>query len=527
MATTGIFKLLPPGKGEAIPLPQGRHLAGSGPGVAVRLEGPLVEAEHLVFTVTRDRVFCQARAAGIRFQVNGAPTVSQVLAPGDELEVGGLTFTLRRTEGEAPRPELESGEIVHPRAKQATLSAEYRRARTGGSPVELLGQLDVMYRLARLVGSVTDRQQFAEDLLDLILEVLPVDRAVLVSFEGCEGGHRLEASRPPSSVQAHNAPSETVLGQVRERGCAMITSDAQHDIRLKHSASISALSLRRVICAPLGRGAEPCGALYADGRGDGEPLRADHLALLESIASHAEVALERARLYHSLQERELHTHLLVHDMKNPMASIQGGLELLNHALGEDAPPPQARTLRLVRQAAEQLNGYISDIMDVAQLEERLLRPVRVEQPLEELLEELRRRWEPSLTFHRRTLGLSSTPNASFPLDPRLINRVLDNLVENALHYAPHGSDIAVRLTTGEGGLRISVLDGGQGVPEAARQRIFDKFGRAAQTRSGGRGLGLYFCRLAVEAHGGQIWVAGIPGANRFEVQLPPTEARDG
>jgi len=485
-----------------------------------------MEPEHLVFTVTGDRVFCQARAAGLRFQVNGEPAVSQILTPGDQLEVGGLTYTLRKSMAENDRSEAESEQIVHPRASQATLTAEYQRARSGGSPAELLGQLDVMYRLARLVGSVTDRQQFAEELLDLILEVLPVDRAVLVSFEGCTKGHQLEVCRPPASVHEHNAPSETVLGQVREQGCAMITSDALHDSRLKGSKSISALAIRRVICAPLVRDDHPCGALYADGRGDGEPLRADHLILLESIASHAEVALERSRLYHSLQERELHTHLLVHDMKNPMASIQGGLELLEYGLGADKSAPQTRTLQLLRQASKQLNGYISDIMDVAQLEERLLRPVRQEQALGELLDQLRVRWEPSLTFHQGTLSLTSTPGARFSLDPRLFNRVLDNLVENALHYSPSDGEVLVDLASDAAGLRVTVQDSGQGVPNEARERIFEKFGRAAGARAGGRGLGLYFCRLAVEAHGGRIWVEGSPGANRLVALLPCAHSPD-
>ena len=525
LSDKALFELLPSGGDEAIPLPQGRHLAGNGAGVAIHLSGDQVADEHLVFTVTGDRVFCQVRGAGLGFRVNGGAVTNQVLKPGDELEVSGQSYKLCQVLED--RKEWESGEIIHPRAAQTTLTEEYERARLEGSHAELRGQLDVMYRLARLVGSVTDRQQFAEDLLDLVLEVLPVDRAVLVHFGQGGGEADMEASRPPASAHLLYPPSETVLKQVREHGCAMISSDAMHDVRLQGSKSISALGLRRVICAPLVRDEKPWGALYADGQGDGEPLRQDHLALLESIASHAEVALERSLLYHRLQERELHTHLLVHDMKNPMASIQGGIQFMEATLPQEIAAGQVRTLQLINQAADQLDGYISDIMDVAQLEERLLRPLLLEQDLMGLLEQLRQRWEPSLTFHHRALNLECTPGASFPLDPRLINRVLDNLVENALHYAPHGSDIAVRLTTGEGGLRISVLDGGQGVPEAARQRIFDKFGRAAQTRSGGRGLGLYFCRLAVEAHGGQIWVAGIPGANRFEVQLPPTEARDG
>lgn len=520
MSDKVLFELIPAGGGQAIPLARGRHLAGSGPDVAVILGGPQVADQHLVITVTGDRIFCQARAAQHSFRINGQECTSGALMPGDELELSGQTYELRPRQAEGKRPPSESGEIIHNRAAQTTLTSEYQRARLGGSPTELLGQMDVMYRLAKLVGSVTDRQQFAEDLLDLVLEVLPVDRAVLVRFGQDGAKTSLEASRPTGAAHSLYAVSETVLQKIHKDGCALITSDALHDHRLKGSQSISALSIRRVICAPLVRDERPWGALYADGRGDGEPLRGDHLALLESIASHAEVALERSSLYQSLQERELHTHLLVHDMKNPMASILGGLQLLEITMTPQAPETQVRTLRLINQAADQLNGYISDIMDVAQLEERLLRPRRQDQDLDGLLVQLRERWEPNLTFHDRPLTLTCTVGACFPMDPRLINRVLDNLVDNALHYAPRGSEIKLFLMAGERELRITVQDGGQGVPREARQRIFEKFGRAAKARSGGRGLGLYFCRLAVEAHGGSIHVEGEPGDNRFVVCLP-------
>jgi signal transduction histidine kinase len=109
-------------------------------------------------------------------------------------------------------------------------------------------------------------------------------------------------------------------------------------------------------------------------------------------------------------------------------------------------------------------------------------------------------------------------------DHDLLRRVLENLLDNALRYAPKGSRIAVSALAHEGEVELRVADEGQGVPADLREGIFERF---AQLESGqrsaprtGRGLGLTFCRLAVEAQGGRIYVEdGTPGAI-FCIRLP-------
>ncbi len=518
MAALDPFVLVAP-DGRRQALRKGRLVAGAGEESDVSLDGPGVGAAHLILTVTGDRVYCQAATPAITFLVNGQPTSSHVLQGEDSLQVADTTYRILQVAQE-PRP-AKTDEIVHPRAAQSTIHDEVQRALTSGVPYQLKQQLDVMYRLARLVESVTDRQRFTEGLLDLVLEVLPVDRAMMVTFPEGEAP-RVEQSRPLPSASPGFAPSATVLRRVSDSGVALITSDAPGDARLEGSESITALSIRRVICAPMRYGRDARGALYADGQGDGEVMTDAHLGLMESIASYAGVALERAALYRSLQERELHTHLLVHDMKNPLASIFSGLGLLEVTLPDHALQQAGGTLDLLRQAADQLDGYISDILDVAQLEAGLLRLRLQHQDLAGLLEALSRRWAPALSFHGRALEiqLEAGPGERFSLDERLVSRVLDNLVANAVNHTPAGTPITVRAAPGDEGLEVQVRDQGDGVPEEARERIFEKFGRAAGAPSGGKGLGLYFCRLVAEAHGGRLHVEGAAGDNRFVLFIP-------
>jgi signal transduction histidine kinase len=105
-------------------------------------------------------------------------------------------------------------------------------------------------------------------------------------------------------------------------------------------------------------------------------------------------------------------------------------------------------------------------------------------------------------------------------DPELLRRVLENLVENAIRYAPEGSAVEVAARLADGGVEVAVADGGAGVPVAARAQVFERFVQAGgDTTRTNRGLGLAFCKLAVEAHGGRIWIEDAAPGARFCVWI--------
>ncbi len=110
-------------------------------------------------------------------------------------------------------------------------------------------------------------------------------------------------------------------------------------------------------------------------------------------------------------------------------------------------------------------------------------------------------------------------------DESKIERVLANLMDNAFKYTPKNGEICIAATPGATDVQVSVTDAGPGIPEAERQRIFERFTQVqgdAVARRRGFGLGLTFCKLAVEAHGGAIWVEPGPGGvgARFIFTLP-------
>ncbi len=109
------------------------------------------------------------------------------------------------------------------------------------------------------------------------------------------------------------------------------------------------------------------------------------------------------------------------------------------------------------------------------------------------------------------------------LDEEKIFRVISNLVDNALKFTPAGGRVDFKMTEADNQLFIEVLDTGPGIPPEYRKQIFDLYAQVPGTegRRRGTGLGLAFCKLAIEAHDGEIWVEESPeGGSRFRIRLP-------
>ncbi len=231
-------------------------------------------------------------------------------------------------------------------------------------------------------------------------------------------------------------------------------------------------------------------------------------------------------------------NMLVHDLKSPLAGVLATLEM---ACDGDfgAVPERARAaLAQAQGRGEELLALIDDLLEVARIEEgRLsLRP----EPLEpaRLLAELARDWEVRFAAGAVRADVDAAPGApAFVGDRALLRRVLNNLLENALtHAAPDpaaagAAPLAVRVSAraadGDGVL-FTVADNGPGVPPEYQELIFRKFETvklSGALRARGSGLGLAFCRMVVEAHGGRVWVQSASGRGAaFHVLLPPVPA---
>ena len=220
-------------------------------------------------------------------------------------------------------------------------------------------------------------------------------------------------------------------------------------------------------------------------------------------------------------QKERLTSFVAHDLKNPVSSIDLHAQVL---LRQTGLPANARvSAGQIRAEARQLNRMILNLLDLAKADEGQLSPRRSDFDPRVLLDEVFAELEANARSRKVTVE-SVLETDRIHADEDLFRRILANLVENAIRYAPAGTSIRVTASGVVDGTELRVADEGSGIPPEMRDKIFEAFvqvdaGERLATR-GGRGLGLTFCKVAVEAHGGRIWVEdGAPGAV-FCVRLP-------
>lgn len=216
-----------------------------------------------------------------------------------------------------------------------------------------------------------------------------------------------------------------------------------------------------------------------------------------------------------------------HDLRTPLAAVTGALETLAMKQLDDAR--RAEYLAIALRQARRLGGMVDALFELARLEARDLEPQLEEVNLAELLQDVVLKFRPRADALGVRLELQP-PVIESPLarvDVGLMERLLDNLLGNALEHAPDGGEIEVTLGASQGALEVSVSDRGPGIPEAELETIFEPFRRgvAGARARGHAGLGLGIARRIAELHGGQLSAVNrAQGGARFELRLPPLQS---
>jgi len=242
--------------------------------------------------------------------------------------------------------------------------------------------------------------------------------------------------------------------------------------------------------------------------------------------SNADVILaQRDELKRSEQRRRELIKLVVHDLKSPLSSVISNLEFIR------------RTQKIVGDGAEAVHDgldcansmfdMILNILDINKSEDGKLVPKLQTTNLPELIQGLQRTLRRRLNARKQSIEVHDHgKNGDVLADRELVRRLLENLLDNGIRHSPDGEAITVDIVrTNDGFLECRVSDHGPGVPLQWREKIFDQY---LQLESGERfddrtslGLGLAFCRLATQVHGGRIWVEdNQPRGSSFCIRLP-------
>ncbi len=247
-------------------------------------------------------------------------------------------------------------------------------------------------------------------------------------------------------------------------------------------------------------------------------LRVRNAMRLRLLHRQAEVHIRRLQELEQLRDDLV--HMLVHDLRSPLMGVHGTLDLIlmrGNSLNDDDASLIGEAIALTKRIA----GMVSDVLDVARFEAKKM-PLRRERvDLGALCAETVR----SIVHREVRVNLVTSPEPLFAhADREIIYRVLANLLDNAVKFTPRDGSVSVSVDATEAGqVRISVRDTGRGIPSDATARVFEKFGQVSGARATRRssGLGLAFCKLAVEAHDGRISVDSIEGSgSTFWLTLP-------
>lgn len=250
---------------------------------------------------------------------------------------------------------------------------------------------------------------------------------------------------------------------------------------------------------------------------------ADHLITTRTN----ELAQANTNLRAAEAARDELTHMIVHDLRTPLTTVIMGLDWLQR-LGDDPQRQENRQrfLNNARTSAERLIRMINDLLDVNRLEAGRLHPHYAATDITQLLKERAAAYTPLAESDQKQITVqSNAPLPLVPTDAPLLERVLDNLIGNALKYTNGDGQITLAARRQGGQVIISVADNGEGIPLAYQPHIFDKFVQVidedGQPIRKGTGLGLTFCRLVIEAHQGHIWVESQPEqGSTFYFTLP-------
>jgi signal transduction histidine kinase len=257
----------------------------------------------------------------------------------------------------------------------------------------------------------------------------------------------------------------------------------------------------------------------------------DDLWLIELMAGHTAVLLEtralaaEASALHAREEaarlKEEFLSAAAHDLRTPLTVVLGQAELLERRLTRD-PGATVDLAGISRIASEarRLRDLITELLDTQRLEHRGVME-RETMDLRDVVSAVRDR---QLEYGRALAVVQPAEPILSTIDRTRIEQVVENLIDNALKYAAQSPLPDVRLWAEGSEARLSVIDRGIGIPEAERDRIFERFYRATNAQSiteTGMGLGLYICRRIIEEHAGRIWVEPTPGGgSTFTIALP-------
>jgi signal transduction histidine kinase len=405
-------------------------------------------------------------------------------------------------------------------------------------------ELTSLYEVGQEIVSILNLDRLLESILDRAIVLVGADRGFLVLWDAEGDDFRVAVARRFDRGEVDDAQIEISYGIIRRvlaQREPVVTTNAQEDPRFQTSRSIVAYQIRSVLAAPLLAKEALIGAIYVDTRLSARLFDEDDLALLSAMANQAAVAIRLTRLYEDLQtrNRELREALrelqetqdeliraerlsvvgrmaasIIHDLKNPMTTIQGYAALL----GRDDLDSETRQRfsKIITRSVTTFVEMTQEILDYSRGGGPLQpRQVLVEGFVNDLCVFVER------DFAESGVALHCELDYAGPLrmDETKMRRALYNIATNARDAMKGGGRLTIATRRMDGSVEFRLSDTGPGIPPEIEETLFEPF--VTSGKATGTGLGLAIAKKTVEDHGGTITVESTPGEGAtFIIRLP-------
>lgn len=385
----------------------------------------------------------------------------------------------------------------------------------------------VLNRIGNLLNSTLSTRELFSIIARETRTVLAWDR-FFIALTNDEGGIDLVFVDASGS---QTAPRRVPKG-IGLTGRAMATGEVVHyeaeqvanDGVEEFETSTGRRRPRSIVVAPMRFGSGVIGAIGV------QSFRPDsygrwHFTLLETLAAQAATAIRNAQLYESEQlankERDEFVSVVTHEIKSPLTSISGYVDLAKESIGGGDGPGAIESLVVVKEESRKILRLVEDLLDASRMDAGHfsldMQPTHLAPMVTQLVERYRR------TCPQTILLQSEGEIPALHADPVRLGQVVENLLSNACKYSREDSTITITLLDRTDRVEIVVADDGDGIAPEKLPRVFERFYRVQDGHEEikGTGLGLYITRQIVEMHGGEVEVESKTGVGTtFTVTIP-------
>ena len=522
-----------PDKGRRFELPDNEPQIIGRSSESLPLSDKTISRRHAELTPDDGKWYINDHDSANGTFVNGVRVAERRrLHPGDQIRTG---TTLMMFGADTPTPRQMSVRVVDKgeldiSVEQTIASNEDSLIMAVPEPAQAAEfQLRVIYELTGLIGSITDKQELLERVMDVVFGYFQADRGFILlqnsPYDTPEPVVVRHRDGPNNEKEEPIAVSKTIVQYVTRRGVGVLSSNAMNDGRFSTGDSVQAYGIRSAMCVPIKFKDKLFGVIHLDSKIANYTYTEDQLTLLTAIGVQTGLALANVNLYEERMKSERLAAVgqtvasLSHSIKNIMQGMRGGADVVELGIRKNDQNVIRSGWEIVARNLDRTIELTTNMLAFSKQRKPETEMINSNQLLYELVVLVQKQFDNKHIALITDFAIDMPP---VPLDPSGIHQAVLNLLNNALDAVePDTGVVSLRseYSANDDHVRIVVSDNGEGMSQATQKQLFEPFISTKGLR--GTGLGLVVTKKIVDEHGGNIQVNSKRGeGTSFIITLP-------